>query len=139
MHKICVVGAGHVGLVAAAGFAELKHKVVCVDNNPGRIAALKKMAMPFYEPGLEKLVKKNFKSQQQLRLSTSIQTPQRTWKAFALKPQAPRLRFLILRNQKPRLRAFSAAQASAPHLFSGLSVAPCIGLFSPTLYGKGSN
>jgi len=62
MEKICVVGAGHVGLVAAAGFADLKHQVVCVDNNREKVAALKKLNIPFYEPGLEALVKKNFKS-----------------------------------------------------------------------------
>jgi UDPglucose 6-dehydrogenase len=61
-YNICVVGAGHVGLVAAAGFADLGHKVICVDNNKARIAALKKNIMPFYEPDMEGLVKKNFKA-----------------------------------------------------------------------------
>ncbi|MDD4294192.1 MAG: UDP-glucose/GDP-mannose dehydrogenase family protein [Candidatus Omnitrophica bacterium] len=54
--NICVIGAGHVGLVAAACFAHLGHKVICVDNNKKRINGLKKGIMPFYEPGLEKLV-----------------------------------------------------------------------------------
>ena len=60
-YKICVVGAGHVGLVAAACFAELGHKVICVDNDRKKVASLKKLQMPFYEPDLEPLVKKNFK------------------------------------------------------------------------------
>ena len=49
-YKICVVGAGHVGLVAACGFSELNHEVICVDNDEKRIADLKKLALPFYEP-----------------------------------------------------------------------------------------
>ncbi|MFA7677775.1 MAG: UDP-glucose/GDP-mannose dehydrogenase family protein [Candidatus Omnitrophota bacterium] len=56
-YKICVVGAGHVGLVAAACFSKLGHKVVCVDNNRSKIQMLKGMSMPFHEPGLESLVK----------------------------------------------------------------------------------
>jgi len=60
-HNICVVGAGHVGLVAAACFAQLGNKVICVDNDVRRVAALKKLVMPFYEPQMEDLVAKNFK------------------------------------------------------------------------------
>ncbi|UCG34810.1 MAG: UDP-glucose/GDP-mannose dehydrogenase family protein [Candidatus Omnitrophota bacterium] len=60
-HKICVVGAGHVGLVAAACFAELGHKVICEDASKQRITDLKKLKMPFFEPELEALVKKNVK------------------------------------------------------------------------------
>jgi UDPglucose 6-dehydrogenase len=60
-HNICVVGAGHVGLVAAACFAELGHKVICEDADRKRIAELKKLKMPFFEPELEPLVKKNVK------------------------------------------------------------------------------
>ena len=37
-YKICVVGAGHVGLVAAACFAELGFSVVCIDSDKKRIA-----------------------------------------------------------------------------------------------------
>jgi UDPglucose 6-dehydrogenase len=60
-YKIGVVGAGHVGLVAAACFAELGHRVICVDNDAGKINSLKKLIMPFYEPELEPLVRKNIK------------------------------------------------------------------------------
>jgi len=41
-YSISVVGAGHVGLVAAACFAELGHYVQCVDNNTKRIEDLKR-------------------------------------------------------------------------------------------------
>ncbi len=60
-YKICVVGAGHVGLVAAACFAELNHKVICVDNNHKKIKDLNKLILPFFEPQLERLAKKNLK------------------------------------------------------------------------------
>lgn len=60
-YAICVVGAGHVGLVAAACFAQLGHKVICVDQDTKRIKELKKLKMPFYEPEMEVLVKKNYK------------------------------------------------------------------------------
>jgi UDPglucose 6-dehydrogenase len=60
-YKICVVGAGHVGLVAAACFSELGHRVICIDSDKGKINSLRKLILPFYEPDLEPLVKRNFK------------------------------------------------------------------------------
>jgi len=64
--KICVIGAGHVGLVTAACFAEIGHRVICVDQDRKKLALLRKGKAWFYEPGLEKLVAKNVK---QKRLS----------------------------------------------------------------------
>ncbi len=60
-HNICVVGAGHVGLVAAACFAELGHKVICVDNDKKRVDNLRKGIFPFFELQLETLVNKGVK------------------------------------------------------------------------------
>lgn len=57
--NIAVVGCGHVGLVAGACLAEKNHSVVCIDTNTKRIEHLDNGEMPFYEPGLEKLVKEN--------------------------------------------------------------------------------
>lgn len=45
--NICIIGAGHVGLVTAACFAELGNQVICMDNDQARILALKKNIMPF--------------------------------------------------------------------------------------------
>lgn len=57
--NICVVGAGHVGLVVSACLAELGNKLVCVDDDISKIDSLRKGALPFYEPGLEELVHRN--------------------------------------------------------------------------------
>src|SRR5438093_12915161 len=57
--KICVVGTGYVGLVAGTCFAESGNDVVCVDNVAGKIRAIREGHVPFYEPGLEELIRRN--------------------------------------------------------------------------------
>jgi len=59
--QICVVGIGYVGLVTSACLAEAGSKVVCVDNDSGKIADLKNGTIPIYEPGLAEMVKRNEK------------------------------------------------------------------------------
>ncbi len=60
--NIAIVGSGYVGLVSGACFAELGHKVICVDNDAAKIKALKRLKIPIYEPGLNELVKRNHKA-----------------------------------------------------------------------------
>src|SRR5882672_10071191 len=57
--NICVVGAGYVGLVTGAVFADLGNEVVCVDNVADKIGALQAGHLPIYEPGLEEMVARN--------------------------------------------------------------------------------
>jgi UDPglucose 6-dehydrogenase len=57
--KITMIGAGYVGLVSGACFADFGHDVVCVDLDQGKIDALLNFVMPIYEPGLANLVKTN--------------------------------------------------------------------------------
>lgn len=57
--KITMIGAGYVGLVSGACFADFGHDVVCVDLDPAKIEALRAGVMPIYEPGLGHLVASN--------------------------------------------------------------------------------
>jgi len=57
--QICVVGSGYVGLVTGVCMAEVGHTVSCVDNNLQKVKNLNDGILPIYEPGLEKLVKRN--------------------------------------------------------------------------------
>ena len=70
MRKICVIGAGYVGLVTGTCFADLGNQVICVDIDEEKIAKLKAGTMPFYEPGLEEMVRRNAQSGR-LRFTTS--------------------------------------------------------------------
>ena len=54
--RVTMIGAGYVGLVSGACFAEFGHHVTCVDKDPRRVAALKRGEIPIFEPGLSELV-----------------------------------------------------------------------------------
>ncbi len=54
-----MVGAGYVGLVSGACFADFGHHVTCVESNPQKLEALRAGRVPIYEPGLDKLIAAN--------------------------------------------------------------------------------
>ncbi|NIS80465.1 MAG: nucleotide sugar dehydrogenase [Anaerolineales bacterium] len=70
MKNIAVVGAGYVGLVTAACFADLGNRVVALDIDEERIEGLKRGIMPIFEPGLEEVVARNATASR-LRFTTS--------------------------------------------------------------------
>src|ERR1700685_543209 len=66
---IGVSGTGYVGLVTAAGFAELGSEVWCVDIDAEKVERLRRGEVPIYEPGLEELLQRN---RDRLHFSTEL-------------------------------------------------------------------
>jgi UDPglucose 6-dehydrogenase len=54
--SICVIGSGYVGLVAAVCFAEMGHRVLCVDNDEAKVKTLREGGVPIYEDHLPELL-----------------------------------------------------------------------------------
>ena len=70
MSKVAVIGAGYVGLTTAACLADLGNDVTVVDVVREKVEQLQKHRVPFYEPGMTELVKRNAESKR-LRFTTS--------------------------------------------------------------------
>ena len=71
--KLCMIGTGYVGLVSGVCFSDLGNTVYCVDKDANKINALNSGNVPIYEPGLEEILKKNFK-QKRLIFSTDLKS-----------------------------------------------------------------
>lgn len=69
--KIVIVGTGYVGLVTGTCLSEVGIDVICVDVDVKKIENLKEGILPIYEPGLDKLVRRNH-DKGRLQFSTSL-------------------------------------------------------------------
>ena len=69
--RVTMIGAGYVGLVSGACFADFGHQVTCIDKDAAKIAALKRGEIPIFEPGLADLVESNVR-QGRLEFATEI-------------------------------------------------------------------
>ena len=69
--RVAMIGAGYVGLVSGACFADFGHDVCCVDKDPHKIEALNRGEIPIFEPGLADLVAKNMR-ERRLAFATEL-------------------------------------------------------------------
>jgi UDPglucose 6-dehydrogenase len=54
--RVCAIGTGYVGLVTGVCLAHIGHEVICVDNNPTKVAMMQSGQSPIYEPGLSAMM-----------------------------------------------------------------------------------
>ena len=59
--RVTMIGAGYVGLVSGACFADFGHQVTCIDKDAAKVKALNRGEIPIFEPGLAELVGKLLK------------------------------------------------------------------------------
>jgi UDPglucose 6-dehydrogenase len=110
--KICMVGAGYVGLVSAACFSEFGWAVTCVDKDEARVAQLERGKIPIYEPGLEDLVMRNAAAGR-LTFSTALGPAVREADAVLLAVGTPMRRG---DGHADLSYIFAAVEELAPHL-----------------------
>lgn len=60
--KLSVIGCGYLGAVHAAAMASLGHEVVGIDVDARKVAELSRGSAPFYEPGLQKMLREGLGS-----------------------------------------------------------------------------
>ena len=68
--RVCVIGAGYVGLVTGVGLAELGHDVTCVDIEQHKVRAINDGRSPIFEAGLDELLRRHVDAR--LRATTDL-------------------------------------------------------------------
>src|SRR5262245_48497256 len=114
-----MIGAGYVGLVSAACFAEFGYKVACIDKDADRIARLRRGEVPIYEPGLDALIERNTDGGR-LHFSTSLAETVREAELVFLAVGTP-----IRRGDgyADLTYVFDAVEEVAPHLSASAVIA----------------
>lgn len=122
--EISVVGCGYLGAVHAAAMAELGHRVVGVDTDAAKIAKLTAGTAPFFEPGLDELLRAGIDSGR-LRFTTDLAEAASAEVHFVAvgTPQLPGADGADLRFVNGAFDAL-AAVASAGSLIVGKSTVP---------------
>ena len=67
--RVSVIGTGYVGLVSGVCLTEKGHQVTCVDIDKEKVAKINQGVPPIYEKGLGELLKKEYRPEQQSRIS----------------------------------------------------------------------
>ena len=75
--RLTVIGCGYLGAVHAAAMADLGHHVLGVETDPARLERLVRGEAPFYEPGLDELLRRGAR-QGRLHYATAPGTTRRT-------------------------------------------------------------
>jgi UDPglucose 6-dehydrogenase len=114
-----MVGAGYVGLVSAACFAEFGWSVTCIDKDDSRIARLKRGELPIYEPGLAALLERNMNAGRLAFANTVCEAVERAEVVF-LAVGTPMRRG---DGYADLSYIFEAVDEIAPHLNAGMVVA----------------
>ena len=70
--KLCMIGTGYVGLVSGTCFADIGNQVYCVDKDINKIKNLNSGISPIYEPGLDDLIRNNYKSKRNVCTSNKF-------------------------------------------------------------------
>ena len=67
-----MIGAGYVGLVTGACFAEVGNDVLCLDLDKAKIDVLERGGVPIFEPGLKEMIQRN-RAAGRLRFTTDVE------------------------------------------------------------------
>ena len=110
--RCTVFGTGYLGATHAAGMAELGHEVIGVDIDPGKVAKLAGGDIPFYEPGLRKMLSDNLAAGR-LRFTTDYDAGRRVRRRALPRRRHPAEEGRIRRRPAPRARRDRHAGAAA--------------------------
>ena len=110
--RVAMIGAGYVGLVSGACFADFGHQVVCVDTDKDKIASLTRGIIPIFEPGLSELVTANVQAGR-LAFESALQQPVREADAVFIAVGTPSRRG---DGHADLSHVYAAAQQIAPEL-----------------------